>query len=310
MNDFNRSGEGDDGLPMQEIEHFTPETLDEAAALLMAADAHWPAQADGTRLVLQVADSQRPSTFVIDLVRIPELNRLDYDERGGLRVGAALSFLSILEFPPVRRVYPMLADACATSRPEVVTERSTFGVLLGNTRASAEIAPSLICLRGSAAIFGPHGWSEIGIEALLTGSGKARIQPGEFVVDLRIPAPPPRSGGIYLRACSQERTDQLAAGIGAFLVMEADLVTCCGARLVLGTAAGTTALRALETERFLAGKRLDAMVVQEAATLAVRNVHREGKDGAMTDDRLQAIGEPVRRAILGALARVHKAAGT
>jgi aerobic carbon-monoxide dehydrogenase medium subunit len=292
---------------MQEIEHFTPETLDEAAALLMAADAPWPPQAEGTRLVLQVAGSQPPSTFVIDLVRIPELNRLDYDERGGLRIGAALSYRSILEFPPVSLEYPILADACATNHPEDEAERFTFGVILGNARASAEIAPSLICLRASAAIFGPHDWSEIGVEALLTGSGKARIQPGEFVVDIRIPAPPPRSGGAYLRLCGQAVTDQPAAGIGAFVVMEEDLVTCCGARLVLGGTAGTTALRALEAERFLAGKRLNATVIQEAATLAVRNVHREGIESAMTNDHFQAIGESASRAILGALARVPKA---
>jgi carbon-monoxide dehydrogenase medium subunit len=291
---------------MQEIEHFTPETLDEAAALLMAADAPWPPQAEGTRLVLQVTDSQPPSAFVIDLARIPELNRLDYDERGGLRVGAALTYQSILEFPPVSRVYPLLADACAAKRPEDGAERFTFGVILGNTHASAEIAPSLICLRASAAIFGPHDWSEIGIEALLTGSGKARIQPGEFVVDVRIPAPPPRSGGAYLRPCSQAATDQPAAGIGALVVMEEDLVTCCGARLVLGGAAGATALRALEAERFLAGKRLDPTVVQEAAALAIRNVHREGIDGPMTNDRFRATGEWVCRAILGALARVPR----
>jgi aerobic carbon-monoxide dehydrogenase medium subunit len=292
---------------MQEVEHFTPETLDEAAALLMAADAPWPPEAEGSRLVLQMAGSQPPSVFVIDLVRIPELNRLDYDERGGLRIGAALSYRSILEFPPVSHVYPILADACATNRPEDAPERLTFGVILGNPRASAEIAPSLICLRASAAIFGPHDWSEIGVEALLTDSGKARIQPGEFVVDIRIPAPPPRSGGAYLRPCGQAATDQPAAGIGALVVMEEDLVTCCGARLVLGGTAGTTAFRALEAERFLAGKRLDASVVQAAATLAVQNVHREGIDSTMTNDRLRTIGGSVGRAIQGALARVPKA---
>jgi len=309
MNDFNPSGNADGGLPMQEIEHFTPETLDEAAALLMAADAPWPAQVEGTRLVLQVTGSPRPCTFVIDLERIPELNRLDYDERGGLRIGAAVSYPSVLQFPPVRRVYPLLADACGTHRPADVGERSTFGGILGNTRASAEIAPSLICLRASAAVFGPHGWSELGVETLLTGSGRANIQPGEFVVDVRLPPPPPRSGGAYLRSSSQEATDKPMAGMGAFLVMEEDLVTCCGARLVLGAVAGT-AQRALEAERFLAGKRLDAMIAQQAATVAVRIAQREGKDDAMTKDRLEEIGELARRAILEALARVHKAAGT
>ncbi|HSB79550.1 MAG TPA: FAD binding domain-containing protein [Candidatus Methylomirabilis sp.] len=293
---------------MQEIEHFTPETLDEAAALLMAADAPWPALAEGTRLVLQVIDSPSPSTLIIDLKEIPELNRLDYDERGGLRVGAAVCYPSLLEFPPVSRVYPILVDACATNRPDDVREHSTIGGILGNTRASSEIVPSLICLRASAAVFGPYGWSEQGVEALLADSGKARIQPGEFVVDVRLPAPPPRSGAAYLRASSQGAADQPMAGIGVFLVMQEDLVTCCGARLVLGPVAGTPR-RVLEAERFLAGKRLEDSAVQEAAILAARSAAQEAEpDGPMTKDCLEAIRGATCRAILEALARAHKAA--
>lgn len=311
MNDSRLSGDGDDRLPMQQIEHFTPETLDEAAALIMAADAPVPALAEGTRLVLQAVDGQRPSTFVIDVERIPELNRLEYDERGGLRVGAAVSYSSILDFPPVGLLYPILADARRASRPEDAEAQSTFGMILGSAPASAGCAPALICLRATAAVFGPHGWSELGVEALLPGSGTVSLQPGEFVVDVRLPAPPPRSGGAYLRSSSQEAIDQSVTGIGVFLVMEEDLVTCCGARVVLGPVAGTTAIRALDVERFLAGKPLHPAAVQEAATLAVRRVEREeGAGHGSTANRLEAIAEAARRTILEALARAHKAAAT
>ncbi|HYL80515.1 MAG TPA: hypothetical protein VEU07_06860, partial [Candidatus Acidoferrum sp.] len=174
---------------------------------------------------------------------------------------------------------------------------------------SAGFAPALICLRASAAIFGPHGWSELGVEALIPGSGTVGLQPGEFVVDVRLPAPPPRSGGAYIRLSPQEASDRSVTGTGVILVMEEDLVTCCGARVVLGGTAGTTAFRPLEAERFLAGKRLDPAVVQEAATLAVRSVKHEERAGArLKANPLEAIAETARRTILEALARVHKAA--
>src|SRR5512135_497489 len=129
---------------MQQTEHFTPETLDEAAALIMAADAPVPALAEGTRLVLQAIDGQRPRTFVIDVERIPELNRLEYDERGGLRIGAAVSYASILDFPPVRRLYPILTDARGEHRPEEAETQSTLGMILGSAPASAGCVPALI----------------------------------------------------------------------------------------------------------------------------------------------------------------------
>ena len=95
---------------MRDVEYFTPETLDEAAALLMAAEGEVRPLADGTNLVTGVHEGSRRYSMILDLTRIPELNRMEYDERGGLRVGAAVPFTSLLEFPPVSRLYPMLAD--------------------------------------------------------------------------------------------------------------------------------------------------------------------------------------------------------
>src|SRR5574341_738678 len=83
--------------------------------------------ADGTCLIARVTDGPRPCTFVLDLKRIPELNRLDYDERVGLRIGAAVVCPSILDFPPVRHLYPILADACSPIHPKDAGEHSTFG---------------------------------------------------------------------------------------------------------------------------------------------------------------------------------------
>jgi carbon-monoxide dehydrogenase medium subunit len=237
--------------------------------------------------------------------RIPEMNRLDYDERIGLRIGSAVWSPSILDFPPVCRLYPILADACGANPREDAGEHSTFGAILGSAASAADIAPALICLRASTAIFGPHGWSEMGVEALLAGSGMARIQPGEFVVDIRLPPSPPRSGGAYLRSPLQGAANQPPVGIAAFLALEEDRVTCCGARLVLGGVAGAAALRALETERFLAGKRLDDAAVREAAALAARNARRHGREEPLSGARLEAVGALTGRAILEAAARAR-----
>ena len=289
---------------MQEIEHFSPETLDEAAALLMAADTVSPLHAEGTRFAIQVTDGQHPCTCVVDLKRVPELNRLEYDERVGLRIGAAVPYSNILQFPPIRRVYPILADACGPPHLGEAGAHACFGMTLGNASASADIAPSLICLRASSAVFGPHGWSEWGVEGLLTGSTKASIQPGEFIVDLLLPPPPPRSGGAYFRSFLREASDQSAVGIGTLLVMEADLLTCCGGRLVYGTAA-RPGHRALDAERFLAGKRLEDAIVQEAAALAARNVEGKIDEGMPSRHRLEEIEVLTRGAILKALARTQ-----
>ncbi|MFI5338384.1 MAG: FAD binding domain-containing protein [Candidatus Methylomirabilales bacterium] len=288
---------------MTDVEHFSPETLDEAAALLLAAGGQARPLADGTDLIAEVTEGQRTLCLVLDLKRIPELNRIDYDERSGLRIGAAVPFETLLEFPPVRHLYPMLAEGSVPMRPGELMDSATLGGNLSHAVSAAEMAPPLICLRTSTAIFGPYGWSELGVEALLAGAGRIALQPGEFVVDLHFPAPPPRSNGAYLRAVSRERPDTVA-GVGAFLVLEQDLSTCCGARLTL-CGVGPAPIRALEAERFLAGKVLEDNVLQEAADLTARcSLPVAGWAG----ERFDLVRGLTRRAIAEALGRVRTGA--
>ncbi len=291
---------------MKDIEFFSPETLDEAAALLLAVDSQVPPVAEGTDLIAEVITGQRTLSMILDLKRIPELNRLEFDERNGLRIGAAVPFAAILEFPPVRRLYPMLVDGSTPIYLDGILNRATLGGNLSHPVPSVEIAPPLICLRASSAIFGPHGWSEVAVEALFPAAARRVLQPGEFLVDLRFPSPPPRSNGAYLRARPREKVESIVAGVGAFLAMEPDLLTCCGARVTLCGVAPTP-IRALEAERFLSGRCLEDPAVREAAALAAGSA---GPVARLAEDRLEQVEDLTRRAIVEALKRVQVDAGT
>jgi CO/xanthine dehydrogenase FAD-binding subunit len=141
-------------------------------------------------------------------------------------------------------------------------EPPSLGELLGRPALAGHLGCPLVCLAASTAVFGPHGWSEMAIEALLARGAVAALQPCEFVVDLRLPPAVPRSGGAYVAGCAGGDP----AGAAAFLAMEQDCRTCCGARLAVWRGEHATA-RVLEVERFLAGKVLDETVVEQAAIL-------------------------------------------
>ena len=248
---------------MAETETYTPETLDEVAALLLAADGRPRPLAQGSSLITQVKGREAP--LVVELARVPELNRLEYEERDGLFIGAALPLGGVLEFPPLRDAYGILADGACSSGPGNVCLRTTLAELLGNTPPSADLLLPLICLGASVAIFGPHGWSETSIEALCARGDGTGLQPGEFIVDVRLPAPFARSGGAYRR--STPRLGQAnAMGVGAFLLMQEDLETCCGARLTMWLEPNIP-FRALDVERFLRAKHLADEVMRQAGHL-------------------------------------------
>jgi carbon-monoxide dehydrogenase medium subunit len=292
---------------MAEAQHFTPETLDEAAALLLAADRQARPRARGTDLVSQATAAQRSVPIVLDLRRIPEFNRLDYDERNGLRMGAAVPIPTILAFPPVRQVYPMLGDGFAWPGSAPNQDCATLGDKLGEILPSAGTALPLICLRATAAVFGPHGWSEMALEIVFAEPGRTGLQVGEFVVDVRLPAPPPRSNGAFLRFHPPDAIGVAPGGVAAFLVMEKDLVTCCGARLALSDVRPAP-VRAPEGERLLAGKRLDDSVMQQAGEVVARALLPDSGSCHAADDRFSQVKLATHRALLKALERVRAAA--
>ncbi len=290
---------------MTETQEFTPETLDEAAALLVASDATVRPSPEGTTLVGQASEGDRAYTIVLHLERLSELNRLEYDERSGLRIGAAVPYATLLEFPPVRRLYPLLADGCAAILRAKLPGHVTPGGSLGRPPLPPDLALPFCCLRATTAVLGPHGWSEMAVEALAVAAGRLAIQPGEFYVDVRLPAPVPRSSGAYLRSTCEGDDLPGGAAVGAFLVMEEDLVTCCGLRLSL-CFPPEGPCRVPEVERLLAGRRLEAAVLEEAGLSAARWMLRRGAGGG--GDLCQRVARLVRHTILEALTRIRTAA--
>jgi carbon-monoxide dehydrogenase medium subunit len=284
---------------MSRVERFTPETLDEAAALLMAADERVRPRVEGTQLVVEAGTERGALSLVLDISHIPELNRLEYDERLGLVVGSAVPLGTLLTFPPIREEFPMLVDGLDPGTPAPASPPGTLGEGLSGERPGVDFVLPLMCLRGAVGIFGPHGWSEMSVEGLVAGWPQIGLHPGEFVVDVRLPPPPPRSGGAYLQVPATGTAPR--GGVGAFLIMERDLATCCGMRLIHAGGA-TPPRRDLEVERFLAGRPLEAGVVDEAGAVALRSL---GALPGQPEGLAALTGTAIRRA----LERIRAAAG-
>jgi carbon-monoxide dehydrogenase medium subunit len=292
------------GDRMSQTETYMPESVDEVAALLLAADGQEYPVVTGTTLRTQTRAPDGLTPIIVDLARVPELNRLEYDERSGLLIGAAVPLTEPLRFPPVPRAYALLADGICLAGSAEVQARMTVGECLGNQAPNPDLALPLICLGASVAIFGPHGWSEMSVEALCAGRRGTALQPGEFIVGTRLPAPAARSGGAYVR-WTPGRGEGEAAGAGAFLVMQEDLQTCCGARLSVWTEIAQSS-RALDAERFLQGRRLDEGVMEEVGHMAAESASLPRLSQAVQDDRPMALCTVACEAIQRALDRARR----
>ena len=287
---------------MDNAETYVPESLDEVAALLLAAEGEPYPVVTGSALFTQVHGAAGPTRIVVDLARVPEMNRLEYDERNGLLIGAAVPLEEPLQFPPLHGPYAILADGMSAVGLGPAGARATLGERLSAQEPEVDLALPLVCLGAFVAIFGPHGWSEMSVEALCAKRRGAALLPGEFIVDARLPPCPRLSGGAYVRLVPG-RSSENAFGAGVFLVMQDDVETCCGARLTLW-AKGGQLLRALDAERFLHGRRLEEGVVGQAGNLAVETARLQAPPGP-AGDRLRVLRDLVCQAIRRALERAR-----
>ena len=288
---------------MLQPETFFPETLDEVAALLLAAERQPRPRVRGATLLVHADGDAGPAPILVDLARVPEMNRLDYDERSGLVVGTAVSVAAPLDFPPVQTAYAILADGLSAISPDAARPCRTLGELLDDPPPAVDLLLPLICLGASVAIFGSHGWSEMTVEALCAKRLGAAMPHGEFLVDVRLPAPFPRSGGAYVRSVPAG-TDCEAAGVGAFLLLEDDHLTCCGARVTAWTGADAP-LRALDAERFLRGKRLGDAEAAGVGAFVLESAGARTRGSGDAAMRLDGLTATAGRAIRLAFARAH-----
>lgn len=274
---------------MEAVEYVAPESVAEAVELLGTAGAR--PLAGGTDLVVQLKERRQRASVLVDVKRIRELNRIEWDEQAGLRVGAAVSCTRVRRHPVVQERYPALGDGASLIGSWQIQNRATLGGNLCNASPAADGVPALIAYGAEAVVAGPGGQRAVPVAQFCTGPGRTVLGPGELVVEFRVPVPPPRSGAAYRRFTPRAEMDIAFVGVAAYVELdEAGRVR--GGRLALG-AVGPTPLEVPLTGDGLVGRRPEE--AEEAVVAAAVEAARP-----ITDVR--ASGE-YRRHLVGVLAR-------
>ena len=253
---------------MRKFEYHAPEVLDEALALMNQYTSEASVLAGGTDLIVQMKSGQTRPQVVVDVKKIAELNRLEWDEDKGLHVGAAVSLSKLAAFQALKEKFSIFAQACSLIGSIQIRNRATMGGNICNAAPSADTAPPLLCLRAKAVVACLTGTRTISMEELFVGPGQTALNPNELLVEVVIPYPPLSSAGCYLRHTPRAEMDIAVVGVAAFLVLSSQGDTIQDARIALGAVAPTP-IRATQAETVLTGKPPTQDLVEEAAERSV-----------------------------------------
>ena len=105
------------------MRYEAPESLEGAVALLAGAKGEARVLAGGTDLLVQMrADILEPD-LIVDIKKIPE-TRAVTEEKGGWRVGAAVTGAELKEHPKLKQVWPGVVEAAkpAPAQPTLTAD--------------------------------------------------------------------------------------------------------------------------------------------------------------------------------------------
>ena len=288
---------------MAEIQYAAPETVTAAVKALAAAKGKAKVLAGGTDLLVQLRAGRVTAQTLIDIKHIPELRKIKKD-KGGFRIGAAVSGAELGEHPDIRAAWPGVLESFELIGSTQIQGRASLGGNLCNGSPAADSVPAMIAAAATVTIAGPKGTREAKVEDIIIGPGKTSLKADEFVISVNLPKRAKRSGDAYLRFIPRTEMDIAVVGAAVSLSLDAKGV-CTDARVSLGAVAPKPLLVKAAAKALIGTTVDDAALAALAAAASAACAPIDDKRGTI-EFRTQVAGVLARRAALAALERARK----
>ncbi|MFL6260437.1 MAG: FAD binding domain-containing protein [Thermoanaerobaculia bacterium] len=279
------------------FDYHSPQSLEEALTLLQSHRDDVKVLSGGQSLLPLLKLRLGAAGHLVDIGRIPDLEYIR-EEGGVLRIGGRTRESALEHSDLIQAKYPLLAETAAVIADPLVRNLATVGGNLAHGDPANDHPATMLALRAEVVAAGPNGTRTIPIDQFFLGLFTTALGPDEILTEIRIPVPPARSGGSYVKL-ERKVGDFATAAAAAQLTLAADgEVETVGIGL---TNAGPVPLRAVEAESYLNGKQPTDEAIDEAARLAAASASpNPDRRGAVEYKREMArvlTGRALRRAV-------------
>ncbi|HVT18219.1 MAG TPA: xanthine dehydrogenase family protein subunit M [Thermoanaerobaculia bacterium] len=246
------------------FDYHAPRTLDEAVGLLERHGDDAKVLSGGQSLLPLLKLRLGAAGHLVDIGRIPGLEYVE-ERDGWLAIGGRTRESALEHSDLIRGKYPLLADTTAVIADPLVRNLATVGGNLAHGDPANDHPAAMMALGAQVVATGPRGTRTIAIDDFFLGLFQTALEPDEILTEIRVPQPPPRSGGAYRKLERKVGDFATAAAAVQVTLGTGGKVERVGIAL---TNAGATPIRAAAAERFLTGKKPTAEAIAEAASLA------------------------------------------
>jgi carbon-monoxide dehydrogenase medium subunit len=259
------------------FKYYAPTTIDEALAHL--AEHGWDAKAlaGGQSLIPMMNFRLAQPSILIDLNNISELFyiRPNGNGNGGLRVGAMTRQSQLERDPLVAERAPLIRAAMPQLATPAIRSRGTIGGSIAHADPSAELVAVSVALDARFRLRNQAGERWVQADEFFVGMFTTLLEPDELLVEIALPAMPPRSGWSFLEVARRHH-DFALVGVTAVVTLD-DRGQCQQARLVLFSV-GDGPVLARQAAETLVGQAPTPEIIRAAAETAAKADIDPGSD--------------------------------
>lgn len=242
------------------FDYASPGTLAEALALLSSGDAEAMPIAGGQSLMPVLAFRLAAPKLLVDLQRIPGLNRIAIED-DGVHLGVLVRWRDIEDDTRLTRAHPLLKVAVSHVAHYQIRNRGTIGGSLAHADPAAELPGLAVACDAMISIAASTGSRDAKAEEFFLGPLSTALEAGELITGLHLPRwPAGRRWGF--EEISRRRGDFAIAAIALYYDTDA-------AGRAMNTHIGVIGACSRPHRIPEAEALLDGQAVSEATVLAV-----------------------------------------
>jgi len=257
------------------FKYYAPTTVEEALAYLAEYGYDAKVLAGGQSLIPMLNFRLAQPSVLVDLNNVSELFYIRPDENSGLLLGAMTRQRQVEHDPLVAERAPLVHETMPEIAYPQIRTRGTFGGSLAHADPSAELVAVTMALNGRLRLRSQAKERWVPADEFFVGLFTTVLEPDELLVEVALPAMPPRSGGAFLQI-TRRHHDFCMAGVAVLVTLD-DEDQCKQARLVF-LSAGDGPVNARQAAEMLVGQAPAPEAVRAAAEKAADDEIDPGSD--------------------------------
>ncbi len=235
----------------QSFDYVAPRSLREALGILRDRGEDANIIAGGQSLIPLLKLRLASPALLVDINRIAGLDSLSESGRV-LRIGALVRIADIEGSALIQKRIPILHDAATVIADPLVRNLGTVGGNISHGDPANDLPAVMLALGAEFIAAGPSGERALDAEGFFQDTFATALARDEILTEVRIPVPPPRSGGAYVKF-EQKVADFATAGAALQLSLSPrGEIESLGLGL---TAVGSTAIKVKGAEAAVKGMR-------------------------------------------------------